>query len=38
MCLRGRAGFCGGGGEVGEDFVVAEDGGLGFKDLFSVVM
>lgn len=29
----GGAGFCAEGGEVGEDFVVAEDGGLGFEDL-----
>ena len=29
----GGVGFCVSGGEVGEDFVVGEDGGLGFDDL-----
>lgn len=33
VLLGGRAGFCAGGGKVGEDFIVGEDGGLGFEDL-----
>lgn len=35
MLLRGYAGFGTEGGEVGEYFVVGEDGGLGFEDLVS---
>lgn len=30
---RDGAGFCAGGGQVGEDFVVGEGCGLGFEDL-----
>lgn len=36
--LWGGAGFGAGGGKVGEDFVVGEDGGLGFDDLEGFVL
>ena len=37
MFLRGGAGFGAGCFDVGEDFVVGENGGLGFEDLGSMM-
>ena len=36
MVLRGGAGFGAGCFDMGEDFVVGENGGLGFEDLRSM--
>lgn len=36
--LRGGAGFGGGGFDMGDDFIVGENGGLGFEDLHRIVL